>query len=252
MQQDKSLVTYLLWLGDNGLILGQLLAEWCGKGPYLEEDIALTNISLDLIGQSRAFYSYAAELEGKGRDEDKIAFFRNDNEFFNALLVEQPNGDFAFSMLRQFLFSAFSTLLFEKLSESKDEKLAALAGKSLKEAKYHLRHSQEWVLRLGLGTDESKKRIQQALDELWFLTGDLFQQIQSDDELIQNGIVFKHAELKPLWDSKVSDVFSEAEIKLPNNQYMLIGGRSGKHTEHLGHILSEMQSLARSMPDAVW
>ncbi len=250
--KQKALFDYLLWLGDNGLILGQRIAEWCGHGPYLEEDIALTNISLDLIGQARAFLSYAGELEGKGRDEDKLAFFRNDREFKNNLLVEEPNGDFGKTILRQYFFSVFAELLFEKLSASNDEKLAALAAKSLKEVKYHKVHSQKWLLRLGDGTPESHSRMQAALNEMWHLTGDLFENAESDNLLFSERIAFDLAETKPHWSKEVISDLLEASLQIPTNAFMLKGGRNGFHSEHLSHILTEMQALPRAIPEGKW
>lgn len=250
--KQEALFNYLLWLGDSALILGQRLGEWCGHGPYLEEDIALTNISLDLIGQARAFLTYAGEIEGLGRDEDKLAFFRDERGYRNSLLVEQPNGDFGQTILRQYLFSSFTSLLFERLSKSSDSQIAGIAAKSLKETVYHVRHSREWLFRLGDGTEESNKRMQNALGELWFLTGDLFENSDKDTILFENEIAFDLSILQADWGNQVRKDLSEATLSIPENIFMLKGGREGKHTEFLGHILAEMQTLPRSMPEGKW
>lgn len=246
------LFEYCLRLGDTPLILGQRIAEWCGHGPILEEDIALTNISLDLIGQARAFLSYAAEVEGAGNTEDDIAFFRGEREYKNILLAEQPNEDFAQTILRQFLISAFQYFYYGALTKSKDERIAALAEKSLKEVTYHLRHSSEWVIRLGDGTNESKKRLGNALSELWRFTGDMFDMDETDSVLISQGIATDLNALRTPWLEKVKETFAFATIKVPENVFMLSGSRKGKHTEYLGHMLSEMQYLPRTYPGASW
>ena len=249
---NKALFEYCLRLGDSSLILGQRLAEWCGHGPILEEDIALTNISLDLIGQSRAFLTYAGEVEEKGRTEDDLAFLRNEREFRNLLLTEQSNGDFAQTMLRQLFISAFQYYFYSALCNSKDATIAALAAKSLKEVTYHLRHSAQWVIRCGDGTEESQVRLKHALSELWKYTGDLFDMDDSDVILIKEGIA---PDLKPIqkqWIDKIAEVFSFAKISIPENVFMMSGSRKGKHTESLGHMLSEMQYLQRTHPGATW
>ena len=247
-----ALFEYCLRLGDSPLILGQRLAEWCGHGPILEEDIALTNISLDFIGQSRAFLTYAGEIEGKGRTEDDLAFLRNEREFRNLLMTEQPNGDFAQTLLRQFFISAFHYYFYSALKLSKDKTISALAEKSLKEVTYHLRHSSEWVIRLGDGTVESKERLESALSELWKYTGDFFDMDATDTLLIKEGIVPDLTTLHKNWLEKISETFSLATITIPENVFMMSGSRKGKHTEHLGHMLSEMQYLQRSFPGASW
>ncbi|MBX7181903.1 MAG: phenylacetate-CoA oxygenase subunit PaaC [Bacteroidia bacterium] len=250
--KQKALFEYVLWLGDSALILGQRLGEWCGHGPYLEEDIAITNISLDLIGQARAFLTYAGELEGQGKDEDKLAFFRGEREYRNSLLVEQPNGDFGQTIVRQYFYSLFAKFLFEKLSNSSDEMIAGIAAKSLKETNYHVRHSKEWLIRLGDGTDESHTRMQNAIQELWYLTGDLFENLPDDTLLFDQGIAFDLQLIKPEWEKQVRMDIMEATLNLPEGQFMLSGGRQGRHTEFLGHILAEMQTLPRSIPDGNW
>ena len=252
MENNKELIEYCLRLGDTSLILGQRLAEWCGHGPILEEDIALTNISLDYIGQARAFYSYAATLEGAGKTEDDFAYLRDEREFKNVLLAEQPNGDFGQTIMRQFLISAFQYYYYAELKNSKDKTLAALAEKSLKEVTYHLRHSSSWVIRLGDGTDESKRRMENAIEELWLFTGDLFDLDDVDRKLIKEGIAVDSSAFKDQWNKKVKEVFDEAALKVPENIFMVSGSREGKHTEHLGYILAEMQSLHRAHPGVQW
>ena len=250
---DNELFEYCLRLGDGSLIAGQRLAEWCGHGPILEEDIAMTNICLDLIGQSRAFLTYAGEIEGKNRDEDSLAYLRDSMEYRNVLLVEQPNGDFAVTTMKQFFFSAYLYLFYKDLQKSKDQTLAAIAEKSLKEVKYHLRHSSQWVLRLGDGTKESNTRVQNALNDLWMYTGDLFDMDSVDDSLIQKGIAVDLKKIKPEWEKIISDIITKAKLSLPTAEtWMAKGSRSGKHTEYLGYILAEMQTLPREYPGAKW
>ncbi len=252
-QTRGDLFDYLLRLGDDRLILGHRLSEWCGHGPILEEDIALTNIALDCIGQANSFLNLAGEVEGKGRDADKLAYFREAVEFKNLILLEQPNGDFGCTITRQFLFDAYSFLLCESLQTSQFEALAAIAAKSLKEVRYHLRHSSQWVLRLGDGTAESHERVQNAIDDLWMFTGEMFHNDDLEQRLISMGIAADNAVLKPKWDQLIRDVFSEATLQVPDDQsYMSEGSRQGRHSEHLGYILAEMQILPRSYPDAKW
>lgn len=246
------LFEYTLRLGDTNLILAQRLGEWCGHGPILEEDIALTNISLDLIGQARAFLTYAGQVEGKERTEDDLAYNRGEREFRNLLLTEQPNGDFGQTILRQFLVGTFQYYFYSELKNSKDTTLAALAEKSLKEVTYHVRHSSEWIKRLGDGTEESRRRILSAMDELWMYTGDLFDMDATDQALIKDGIAVDLSKIKLRWEEKVKEIFTVATLSVPENAFMIRGSREGKHTEHLGHILAEMQSLARTFPGAQW
>ncbi len=248
----NKLFEYVLRLGDDSLILGQRLAEWCGHGPILEEDIAMTNISLDLIGQATSLLSYAAELEGEGRDADKLAFLRFDREYRNLLLVEQPNGDFGMTMMRQFLFDAYRKPLFERLQMSEDKHLAAIAEKSLKETKYHLKHSSEWVIRLGDGTEESHARIQDSLNTLWRYTSELFYCDEVEAELENNGIIPNYAEVELEWRKTVNSVLEEATLQVPTNNWKQEGGRKGMHSEHLGYILAEMQYMQRSYPNMEW
>lgn len=247
----NSPIAYTLHLADTTLILSQRNAEWCGHGPILEQDIAITNISLDLLGQSRNLYQYAASLIGGDATEDSLAYLRKEREFKNLLLVEQPNGDWAQTILRQYLFSQFQYLLFEKLQDGKDEQLAAIAAKSLKEIAYHVRWSSEWVIRLGDGTKESRNRMLKAVDELWRYTGEMF--IPAEYEKI-TGIDF--TKLKEDWNNKVSSIFSEASLIPPSGgegaAFMQTGGKEGKHTEHLGYILTELQYMQRTYPGAEW
>jgi ring-1,2-phenylacetyl-CoA epoxidase subunit PaaC len=249
---ENPLFEFIARLGDDRLILGHRMSEWCGHGPILEEDIAMSNIALDLIGHASALLALAGQVEGKGRDEDALAYFRDGVAFRNALLVELPNGDFGFTMVRQFLFDAYSVLLWDALSTAPDERLAALAAKSLKEDKYHLRHSSEWVVRLGDGTEESHARAQRALDALWRYTGELFDRDAVDDAVAKQGIVVDHEALRARWRTMVADVVQRATLTLPEDGPMRRGGRAGRHTEHLGHLLSEMQIVARSHPGARW
>ena len=250
--KNEALFRYLLRLGDDSLILGQRLGEWCGHGPILEEDIAMTNIALDLIGQATSILNYAGEVEGNGRDGDKLAFLRLEHEYTNLLLLEQPNGDFADTMMRQFLFDAYRKPLFERLINSNDEQLAAIAEKSLKETKYHLKHSSEWVIRLGDGTDESHQRIQKALDNLWRYADELFFVDDVDAELTKSGILPDLSDLRNDWESTVKAIFSEATISIPTNNWKFDGGRKGRHSEYMGYILAELQYMQRAYPNMEW
>jgi ring-1,2-phenylacetyl-CoA epoxidase subunit PaaC len=248
-----SLYNYLLQLGDNALILSHRLGEWCGHGPVLEQDIALTNIALDLLGQSRMLYSYAAELEGKGRSEDDIAYFRDAHAFRNVLLVEQPNVDFAYTIMRQFLYDAYAMPLYQSLTKSSDTHLAAIAEKALKETTYHLRFSSDWVLRLGDGTALSREKMEHALADLWMFTAELTQPNEVETDLAKQGIAPDFGALKAAWSSKVKQVLTEATIGMPaENAWMQHGGKNGVHTEHLGYILAEMQYLQRTYPGSTW
>jgi ring-1,2-phenylacetyl-CoA epoxidase subunit PaaC len=253
--RPKALFEYLQRLGDDRLILGHRLSEWCGHGPILEEDIALANVALDLLGQATIFLRMAGEVEGQGRDEDALAYFREAVEFRNCQLVELPKGDFAFTIARQFLFDVYDVVLLDALTKSTNAELAAIAAKSLKEARYHVRPSGEWMLKLGDGTEESHRRVQTALDTLWRFTGELFAADQIDAELAASGVAPDLAALKPQWESLVRDVLDRATLTTPNDVPRLPnakGGRSGAHTEHLGHLLAEMQIVARSHPGATW
>lgn len=243
---------YLLRLGDDRLILGHRMSEWCGHGPMLEEDIAMANIALDLVGQGSALLTLAGATEGAGRDEDALAYFRGEPDFRNVQLVELPTGDFAFTIVRQFLFDAFSLPLWEQLTQSAFAPLAGIAGKAVKEDRYHLRHSSDWVARLGDGTDESHARAQAALDELWRFAGELFETDAVDLAVRGDGIVIDHAALQSAWQRTVREVTGRATLTLPTFTAFASGGRRGRHTEFLGHLLAEMQIVARSHPGAKW
>ncbi|MBL7924955.1 MAG: phenylacetate-CoA oxygenase subunit PaaC [Bacteroidia bacterium] len=253
MNTNDALYTYCVRLADTAVILSQRFCEWCGHGPILEEDIAMSNMGLDLIGQARGFYAYAAALENKGRSEDDIAFHRNEREFTNRCMVEQPNYDFAYTMVRSFLHGAAAYLQYRELTKSGDETVSGLAAKSLKEMTYHVRHSSEWLIRLGDGTDESKVRVQNAVDDLWQFTDELFEMDEVDQMLIRNGIACDLTQLRQEWDQMVDEVFSKAGITKPApGGFQSKGGMKGMHSEHLGHLLSEMQFLQRAYPDAKW
>ena len=249
---ETPLFAYALRLADNALILGHRLSEWVGHAPALEEDLALGNMGLDLIGQARAFYTYAGEVEGKGRDEDKLAYLRDAKDWRNVLLVEQPNGDFAATMIRQLLFAAYAHPLYVALAKSNDETLAAIAAKAEKEMAYHVRHSGEWVIRLGDGTEESHERAQAALDELYAYATELFESDEVERALIERGIAVDPASLRGEWERTANRVFSEAGLKTPPRSFAQTGGRSGRHSEHLGFILADMQFLQRTYPGAHW
>ncbi len=247
------LVEYLLRLGDDRLVLGHRMSEWCGHGPILEEDIAMSNIALDLIGHASMLLGLAGEVEGDGRDADALAYFRDGVQYRNALMLELPNGDFGFTMVRQFLFDAWSVPCMDALSRCGEPRLAAIAAKILKEDTYHLRHSSEWVVRLGDGTAESHARAQASLDELWRYTGELFDRDAVDEAVAaRHGIVVDHGALAAQWRALVTDVAQRATLTLPADGPMRRGGRKGRHTEALGHMLATMQSVARAHPGATW
>jgi ring-1,2-phenylacetyl-CoA epoxidase subunit PaaC len=246
-----NLLLYTLRIADSSLILGQRMSEWCSKGPTLEEDIALSNISLDMFGQANGFYEYAAKLDGK-KSADYFAFHRNEREFFNHQIVELENGHFGKTIVRNFLHDTFNFLFYTKLSESKDEILAALAAKSLKEVKYHLRHSSNWLIRLGDGTEESNHKVQVSLEEIWQYTAELFEMDEVDNELFRSGIGVDNKALKAQWDEIVNNTLKKAKLKRPTDTYMATGGKKGMHTEYLGFLLAEMQFMQRSYPDAKW
>jgi ring-1,2-phenylacetyl-CoA epoxidase subunit PaaC len=249
---ETPLVLYTLRRADDALVLGHRLSEWCGHAPMLEEDMALANMALDLLGQARELYSYAALVEGRDNDEDKLAYLRDVRQYRNLLLLEQPNGDFAHTMMRQFFYAAFADLYWRAMVGSKDATLAAIAAKSEKESAYHVRHSSEWIIRLGDGTDESHARAQAAIDDLWAFTGEMFEADDSERAMIDAGIAIDPAALRTQWLKTVSDVVSEATLSLPKSDWMQRGGRSGRHSEHLGHLLSELQSMQRTFPGATW
>ncbi len=243
---------YVLQLADSSLILGQRLGEWVGHAPALEEDLGLANTALDLIGQARLLLTYAGELEGRGRGEDELAFQREESEFRNVALVEQPNGDFGQSIVRQALMDAYQLELYERLQQSSDARLAAIAGKAVKESRYHLRYSGGWLIRLGDGTDESHQRVQSALDRLWPFTRELFAEDAADRELLAAGIAPSLAELERAWLARLEPLLAEATLVRPPDAPFRWFGRRGVHTEHLGYLLAEMQSLPRAHPGATW
>lgn len=244
---------YLLRLADNALVLSQRLTEWCGKGPALEEDMALANVALDLIGQARFWFSYAGEIEGKGRDEDKLAFLRDAHEFRNLLLVEQPNGNYADTLARQFYFDSWHFLLLQQLLKSTDERIASIAEKSLKEVSYHVRRSADLVVRLGDGTEKSRAMMQAALEDLWMYTDEMFQADALDQAMAVQGVAPDLASLREPWLNYICEVFEEATLTVPPmNAWMQKGGKQGVHSEKLGYLLAEMQFLQRAYPGANW
>lgn len=248
---QTALIDYLLRLGDNALVLGQRSAQLCGKAPALEEELAIMNVGLDLFGQARNWLTYAADLEAEGHDADHLAFRRDAQDFRNLLIVEQPNGDFADIIGRQFLFDAWHVHLLDGLTQSSDPRIAEVAAKSLKEATYHLRRSSAWVIRLGDGTEESHTRMQRALNNLWQFTGELLQFDEIDQAMLEAGIAPDPDNLALRWKATVEEVLKEATLKRPSyDAWMYTGGKAGHHTEHLGFLLAEMQYLPRTYPDA--
>lgn len=252
MSQNKNLQEYTLRIADDSLILGHRLSEWCGHGPILEEDIALTNIALDLVGQATNLLEYASTLDEKKRSADDLAFLRFDRDFRNILLVEQKNEDFGVTITRQFFFDVFRKSFFEKLENSADTQLAAIAEKSLKETKYHLKHSSEWMIRLGDGTEESHTRVQAAVDDLWRFTDELFFMNEVDEALLKENIAVDLNEVKSIWKTYVNEIFAEANLQIPASDWQQKGGRIGMHSEHLGFILAEMQFMQRAYPGMEW
>jgi len=248
----EALFEYVLRMGDNSLVLGHRLSEWCGHGPELEEDIALTNIALDLIGQARLLLAYAGEIEGKDRSEDDLAYLRDGMDYKNLLIVEQPNQDYSYTIVRQFLYDAFNFELYSRLLESKDQHLASIAAKALKETSYHRRHSAQWIVRLGDGTQMSHEKVQQALDELWMYTGEMFDMDEVDEGMLEAGIGVDLEAIRHHWDEHVNAVLEEATLERPQDAWMMSGGKAGKHSEHLGYILADLQYLQRAYPGAAW
>lgn len=252
MTKQEALFQFLLRKADDSLVLGHRLSEWCGHGPVLEEDIALTNIALDLIGQATELYKYAAEVEGKGNTEDDLAFLRIESDYKNVLLVEQPNGDFGKTIVRQFLFDHFEVLLYEELKKSSDEHLAAIAEKTLMEVKYHLKHSSEWLIRLGDGTEESHERTQKAMNELARFVDELFYQDEVDELLVKEGIIPDISTFKDKYMQNINSIIDEATLTLPSTSWRFAVGRQGSHTEHLGYLLAELQYMQRTYPNMKW
>ena len=252
MSSDATLAAYASRLGDNALILGQRMIELVAASPELEEELANANFSLDYIGQARMYYTYAGEREGDGRDEDDFAFLRPEHDYRNLLLVEQPNGHFGDSTVRQFLFESWYVLLLEALTRCSDEGISIIAARAIKEVRYHLRHSSQWLIRLGDGTEESHARVQASLDELWRFTGEMFAPDDLDDEMRAafNG---PHLEvIETQWRESVAAVLAEATLDMPDDQWMATGGKQGQHSEHMGFLLAEMQHLQRAYPGATW
>ena len=252
MNKQEATFRHLLRLGDNALINGHRLSEWCSRGPILEEDLALTNIALDNIGRAEAFLKYAGEVEGKGHSEDYLAYRRGERAYYNNLITELPRGNFAFTIAKQLFIAAFESLFFAALSHSKDETIAGIAAKTLKEVHYHLAHARDWCFRLGKGTELSREKLQTAVDELWEYTGELFEMDEADHILIAEGIAVDLEHLRGSWLEQVAAILNAADIIIPDTDYMQTGSRQGVHTEHLGHILTEMQYLQRAYPDATW
>ena len=252
MQPPDPTFEYALRLGDNCLILGHRVSEWCGHGPILEEDLALANVALDLLGQAKLWLGLAAEIEGRGRDADKLAFLRDVREFHNVLLLEQKNGDFAVTMTRQFFFDAWHYHLLTELHRSSNARIAEIADKAVKEVAYHLERSRDWMVRLGDGTEESHRRTQKAVNMLWPYTGEMFEADAVDDALAQSGIAPDPASLHQPWLDVVGATFEEATLKQPEPGWHQRGGKRGLHSEHLGYLLAEMQFLQRAYPGASW
>jgi ring-1,2-phenylacetyl-CoA epoxidase subunit PaaC len=247
-----TLFEFLLRMGDNTLVLGHRVSEWCGHGPALEEDIALANTALDLIGQTQLWLGLAGEVEGRGRTADNLAYLRDGYDFRNLLLLERPNGDMGKTLMRQFLFDAWHFLMLKALKASSDPRIAEIAEKASKEVAYHLERSRDLVIRLGDGTAESHRRMQEALDELWTYTGEMFMGDAGDAALAAGGIAPEPASLRTDWDELVAATLGEATLKKPADGYMQKGGKRGVHTEHLGYILADLQFLQRAYPGAVW
>jgi len=250
--ERQALYRYVLRLGDLSLVLGQRLGDWVGHSPALEEDLGMANIALDMIGQARLLLSYAAEVEAKGRDEDQIAYLRDQSGYLNAVLVEQPNGDFGQTIIRQVLIDAFQLELYQRMTDSADSRLAAIAAKSVKEVRYHLRYSSGWLVRLGDGTEESRSRVQSALELLWPYTVELFADDELDRTMAALGIAPRLSDVQAAWDRRIDEILSEATLQRPKDRPYAWHGKRGQHSEHLGYILAEMQHLQRAYPGARW
>ena len=251
-QAQTNLYRFLVGLGDDSVVLSHRLSEWCSNGPYLEEDIALSNVALDYIGRARMFYQYAAEIEGEGRSEDDLAYLRNEREYTNLLIHELPINDFAFTMVRQFFVDVFYCEYLAQLCHSSDERIAAIAGKAVKESRYHLKRSEPWITQLAEGTDESRGRVENALAELENFVGELFIMSEWESELAEQGIAVNRTQLQKGWDQYVQKFLAQSDLQFPDSQLQIRGGRDGIHTEHLGHMLSEMQYLQRVYPGLEW
>ena len=252
MMKNENLIQYIYGIADNALILGQRLSELCGHGPSLETDIAITNMALDLLGQTRSYYQYVAQLSGEGKTEDDVAFLRTERQYKNVLLVEQPNRHFGYVITRQFLFDMFHLLLLQNLQNSKDEMLAAIAKKGIKEVSYHQRFSSDWMKRLGDGTPESHDKVQEAVDDLWKFTDELFHMTEDDRIAFEAGVGVDVAGFKALYHQKVSDVLTEATLTVPEIKWFQKGGKQGIHSEHMGYLLADLQYMQRAYPDMKW
>jgi ring-1,2-phenylacetyl-CoA epoxidase subunit PaaC len=252
MTEQEVLSDYILHLADNSMILGQRCAEWCGHGPVLEQDIALTNIALDLIGEARSLYHYAADIKGGNATEDSEAFLRDVLQYRNCLLTEQANTDWAYTIVRQFFYDTFHYHLHKQLSESSDIRLKEIALKTIKESTYHLKWSSEWMIRLGDGTEVSRNKMQAAVNDLWEYTGEFFMPSETETKALAMGVGADLSKIAPLWRSKVEEVMEEATLSIPSSNYQQKGGKKGYHSEHLGYILAEMQYLQRAYPGAEW
>lgn len=250
--QRKALLDYCIALGDDALMLGHRLSEWCSNGPFLEEDLALTNVALDFIGRARMFYAHAAEIEGRGRGEDDYAYLRDCREYRNLLINELPNDDFAFTMARQLLVDVFDVEFFGRLAGSSDPGLAAIAAKAVKESRYHLRRSEDWIIRLGDGTEESHRRTQDAFEQIWGYAAEMFDMSAQEQQLAEAGIAVDRGALKTGWSAKVHGVLKHATLTVPADDWSSRGGREGIHTEHLGYLLAELQFLQRAYPGLQW
>ncbi|WP_022825142.1 1,2-phenylacetyl-CoA epoxidase subunit PaaC [Hymenobacter norwichensis] len=251
-ETQTQLFHYVVQLADTSLILAHRLSEWCGHGPILEQDLALANIALDFLGEARSYYQYAAELEGQGRTEDDLAYLRSAVEYRNPLLVEQPNGDFAATIVRQFIYDTFHYHLLQQLQAGPDTQLAAIAEKSVKEAAYHLKWSSEWVIRLGDGTEESRRRVEQAIAGLWRYAGELTTPNPTEKELQAAGLVPDYTAMLPQMEAHIARVFAEATLPVPQGVFMQKGGKDGRHTEYLGYLLTELQYMQRTYPGLTW
>lgn len=252
MTKQEALYTYCLRLADDSLILGHRLSELCSRAPFIEEDLALTNISLDMIGRTEALLKYASQIEGSGKSADDLAYRRPEPKYFNHLLCEMPNGNFADTIARQLFQSAYEYFLYSELEKSSDATIAGIASKTVKEIRYHFQHAADWTIRLGDGTDESKQKMQKAIDDLWMFTGELFEMDEVESILMKEGVTADLVPIKLQWQNKIQSILQEATLTMPEDGYMQTGSRKGIHTEHLGHILSEMQYLQRAYPDATW
>jgi len=252
MSDKQALFEFLIRLADDHLILGHRLSEWCGHAPTLEEDLSMPNMALDLIGQARSLYTYAGKVEGAGRDEDALAYLRLESEYRNLLLVEQPNGDFAHTMLRQFYFAAYMELFWQKATGSSDAVLAGIAGKAVKEIAYHVRHTSEWLIRLGDGTDESRKRMMAAVSELHRYSDEMFEADAVVQAMVDGGVAPDPALLEAPWLDEVQKIFAAAKLAIPDAYWPQIGGRDGKHGEEMGYLLADLQYMQRAYPGMTW